>query len=123
MIRCTRCGFYDEFNPCDHCARPPLSVRKEGEMSKRGIVRAFVPGAGGRDAEGREFGSDWPVLPVETTTKGVWLTTDRLHASEVGDLLPETDAGLARLLARAVNDLHQRSTPAEWRALLDEVDR
>lgn len=78
-----------------------------------------------KDAHGRHLGSDHEVLTVQelNADPAAWVTTDCVRCSEVGDLLPGTNRGLARLVAVALNELHASRSTAEWAALLRDVER
>lgn len=76
------------------------------------------------DAHGRSLGSDHEVLTVHAHDGDIaYVTTDCVRVSGVGDLLPGTNRGLARLVAVALNELRASRSHAEWAALLRDVER
>lgn len=98
----------------------------KGTIFRAMILPADDPKA--HDHDGRSLGDDWPVVHVPPTGDGdtefdQWLTTDRVHASDYGFVVPGTQAGLARLLAVAVNQLWKNCpTAGGWSALVHSCD-
>ena len=74
---------------------------------RRNIVRVLAIKAGeDKDAEGREYGDDWPLADFGAETDEVdvvhyFLTTNCLHGDEVPDFL--RPGQLARLMAAYIN--------------------
>jgi hypothetical protein len=92
----------------------------------RGPFRALhFDGDATEDAHGISVGDNWPLitLPAWDDTGTCHVTTNHVHASEVGDLVPGTNRGTARLIAVALNEAFARRTWAEWAVLLAEVER
>ena len=78
-----------------------------------------------KDAHGMSVGDNWDIvrLPAWDETGDCYVTTNGVHASEAGEVIPSTNRGTARLIAVALNEAFEKRTPAEWQALMREVER